>query len=82
MIKGVNKKIIEVNNPDSLFFEKAILYVKPNVTVFHEAVSRREAQKLIKNLTLDEYGIVRKKRRGYFFASAVVAAVIIFLLLH
>lgn len=29
MLKGVNKLIIEVNNPESDFFERAIFFVKP-----------------------------------------------------
>ena len=32
MIKGVNKKVLEINNPQSLYFEKAVLYLKPNMT--------------------------------------------------
>ncbi|MBR0484409.1 MAG: hypothetical protein IJJ69_06495 [Oscillospiraceae bacterium] len=31
MIKGVNKKVIEINHPDSAYFERAVLYLKPNV---------------------------------------------------
>jgi len=29
MLKGVNKLIIEVSNPESEFFERAIFFVKP-----------------------------------------------------
>ncbi|MCL2036214.1 MAG: hypothetical protein FWG83_02355 [Oscillospiraceae bacterium] len=29
MIKGVNKLIVEVSNPESEFFERAIFFVKP-----------------------------------------------------
>ncbi|MFR0950551.1 MAG: hypothetical protein ACLSFT_08500 [Ruminococcus callidus] len=32
MVKGVQKKIIEVNRPDSLYFERAVFYLKPGVT--------------------------------------------------
>lgn len=32
MIKGVNKKVIEINRPDSAYFERAVLYLKPDVT--------------------------------------------------
>ena len=28
MIKGVNKKVLEINNPQSIYFEKAVLYLK------------------------------------------------------
>lgn len=34
MIKGVNKKIIEVSKPDSVYFEKAVFYLKPEVSFF------------------------------------------------
>ncbi len=27
MIKGVTKKIVEINNPDSIYFEKAVFYL-------------------------------------------------------
>ncbi len=31
MIKGVNKKVIEINHPDSVYFERAVLYLRPEV---------------------------------------------------
>ena len=31
MIKGVNKLIVDVANPDSEFFERAIFFVKPQM---------------------------------------------------
>ena len=31
MIKGVNKNVIEINRPDSAYFERAVLYLKPDV---------------------------------------------------
>lgn len=30
MLRGVNRQIIEVNETDSRYFEKAILYVRPD----------------------------------------------------
>lgn len=30
MIKGVNKRIVEINNPQNEYFEKAILYIRPS----------------------------------------------------
>lgn len=32
MIKGVSKNVIEINRPDSVYFERAVLYLKPGVT--------------------------------------------------
>ena len=55
MVKGVNKNIIEIKNPDSLYFEKAVLYVRPNVTVFPEAVKQKETERIIRSLLTDTY---------------------------
>ncbi len=32
MIKGVSRNIIEINHPDSAYFERAVLYLKPGLT--------------------------------------------------
>ena len=29
MLKGVSHRIIEVNHPDSLYFERAVFYLRP-----------------------------------------------------
>lgn len=31
MIKGVNKKVIEINDMKNIYFEKAVLYVRPEM---------------------------------------------------
>ncbi len=31
VIKGVNRKVIEINRPDSAYFERAVLYLRPDV---------------------------------------------------
>ena len=50
MIKGVNKKIIEVNNPDSLYFERAVFYLRPEVSDLPDELPKRETDKYIENL--------------------------------
>lgn len=62
MIKGVNKRIIEINNPESIYFEKAIFYLKPNVRELPTAVTEAEIQKFICRLGLENYGIRRSRR--------------------
>ena len=47
MIKGVNKKVLEINNPQSIYFEKAVLYLKPNMSNAPEKLISREANELI-----------------------------------
>ena len=45
MVKGVNKKIIEINHPDSLYFERAVFYLKPGITP--QQLSHSDAHALI-----------------------------------
>lgn len=47
MIKGINHKIIEVTDTDSIYYEKAYLLVRPQYEEVEEAVLRKEAQKLL-----------------------------------
>lgn len=51
MIKGVNKKILEINNPQSLYFEKAVLYLKPNMNSISYKLLRAEAQEMIQSMS-------------------------------
>lgn len=43
MIKGVNKRIVEIQNPDSLYFDKAVFYLKPNLAELSPRVLAIEA---------------------------------------
>lgn len=82
MIKGVTKKIIEINNPNSIYFEKAVFYLRPEVRQLPEEISRREASEYISKLGL-EYTMRRKRLRfgkiliyGLLAASITTLAVI------
>ncbi|SHM25737.1 hypothetical protein SAMN04487860_102237 [Ruminococcus flavefaciens] len=81
MIKGVNKKIIEINNPDSLYFEKAVLYVRPNITILPEAVSQKEAQRVLSALISAKQGRNRiLKYRRHIIILSLIGIIIAFLL--
>lgn len=86
MIKGVTKKIIEINNPDSIYFEKAVFYLRSNVRELPQEVSRTEAQRYIAKLGL-EYNQKRRKSPicGKIVLSAVsiiFTAALIFIFVH
>ncbi|MGN0591879.1 MAG: hypothetical protein ACI4JQ_01380 [Ruminococcus sp.] len=46
MVKGVHKKIIEVNHPSSDYFEKAVFYLKPGITQLPPQIEEAAAQML------------------------------------
>lgn len=85
MIKGVNKKIIEINNPDSLYFERAVFYLRPNVSVLPEEISRREAERLAYDVFPPKRNVSYSLRKGRVFmaaafllAAAAIAAAFLF----
>jgi hypothetical protein len=80
MLKGVNKKIIEVNNPDSVYFEKAVFYLRPHVRELPEAVSSEEINQYIAGIGL-KCRRIRLSGAAIFLFTALVlstAAFIVF----
>lgn len=49
MIKGVNKQVLEINETQNGFFEKAIFFVKPEYSGMGEGRLRESAKKEIEN---------------------------------
>ncbi|MBE6825697.1 MAG: hypothetical protein E7511_02285 [Ruminococcus sp.] len=43
VVKGVNKKVIEINQPDSVYFERAVLYLRPEIAEVPLHEVQREA---------------------------------------
>ena len=84
MLKGVNKQIIEVNNPNSIYFERAVFYLRPGVKKLPAEVSRREIERCI-SITQSPYD--RKKRLfqklrilTYIALLAVIIALLVIIL--
>ena len=48
MLRGVNKQIIEINCTDNRYFEKAILFVRPEFADISEAKMRDNASEFLK----------------------------------
>lgn len=45
MLKGVNHKVIEVNHPDSLYFERAVFYLRPEADDLPTHAALRETER-------------------------------------
>lgn len=80
MLKGVNRRIIEINNTESKYFEKAIVFVKPNFNDLDKSVLEREADGYVRLLYSGGAGFLRREarkkkiRKTMLFISAVIAA--------
>jgi len=72
MIKGVNKKVIEINKPDSAYFERAVLYLKPDVNEVPLHAAQME--------TLDYFNQKKEKPHGrnllFFLLGAVTSGIL------
>lgn len=47
MIKGINRSIIEVNDTGSVYYERAILVIKPEFASVQREVLEKEAKKIL-----------------------------------
>lgn len=61
MIKGVNKKVIEVTGVESAYYEKAILFIKPQYAGMEEEFLEIEAKRVLRNI--DVTSNIKRKRR-------------------
>ena len=50
MIKGVNRQIIEVTDTGNIYYERALLVVRPQYATAQKEVLEREAKRMIKSL--------------------------------
>ena len=46
MLKGVNKRIVEVNDTSSIYFERAVFYLRPEAALIPDLMSQKEAERL------------------------------------
>ncbi len=69
MIKGVNRQIIEINNTGNLYYEKALLIVKPEFASAQQQLLEREAMKLMRNMDAPS----SYKRKGRLVLKAAFA---------
>lgn len=50
MIKGINRHVIEVTKTDNIYYERAILIVRPEFTGEEKRILEKEAKKMLKEL--------------------------------
>ena len=50
MIRGVNRQIIDVSQTESEFFERALLFVRPEYAALNDERLRHEANKMLASI--------------------------------
>ena len=72
MIKGINHKVIEVTDTDSIYYERAYLLVRPEYEEVEQAVLRNEAKKLLSEVGTPSR-IKGKRTIGYWILRIMPA---------
>lgn len=70
MVKGVNKQIIEINNPDSEYFERALLFLRAGKGFSENKAASKAAKEYIMNL---EAGMDLPRKKDLRLAVTVLA---------
>lgn len=50
MIKGVNKSVIEISETGNKYYEKAILFIKPEYSDLQKDLLEKEAKRILRNM--------------------------------
>lgn len=81
MVKGVNRQVIEINNTDSIYFEKAVFYLKPGVRTLPSEISEREINRIAAQFGMQKKKLAVGRRLIYsgIFLIMLVIAVIFFI---
>ena len=77
MIKGVNKRVVEITSTDHEYFEKAVLYIKADKSSEPAEKLGEEAREYLGRIV----PVKRKREIPLVFKLAVASAVIVLILL-
>lgn len=78
MVKAVNKLVLEINNTENEYFEKAIFYIRPEMSCNSEL--RSQAQLYLNKISLEKPGKFRSNGKLPYIigiAAGISAALII-----
>lgn len=77
MIKGVNKRVIEITGTDHEYFEKAVLYVKADKSSAPAEILGEEAREYLGRIV----PVKRKREMPLVFKLAIASAALVLILL-
>jgi hypothetical protein len=79
MIKGVSRKVVEINNPDSIYFEKAIFYLKPHMSDIPAKLLAKEAENYMFTLSQQNTNTERnnKFKNAFPFICVILSIVVL-----
>lgn len=85
MLKGVNRQVVDVSQPESVYFERVLFFVKPEFYGLGEAKLKSKADALLKDTSLPPETRTKKRKSGkgeavkIFLSASAGAAVAAFI---
>ena len=73
MVKAVNKLVLEINNTENEYFEKAIFYILPEMSCISKL--RSHSQLYLNGISLEKAGKSPHKNKLPFIIGAVIGTV-------
>lgn len=71
MIKGINRQVVEINEPDGEYFEKILFFVKPEYAQVSDGSLKERAARIVSGVGAPPPA---KKRKNKIFAALRLAA--------
>ena len=75
MIKGINHQIIEVTETDNIFYERALLVIRPEYTGAQKAVLEKEAKKMLRDMGAPSF--MKKQHKYLYWAIRLIPAALL-----
>ncbi len=63
MLKGVNRQVVEISQPESAYFERVLFFVKPEFSSVNEGKIKSKADALIRDASSPPTEKIRSSRR-------------------
>lgn len=76
MIKGVSKNIVEINDTGNMYFERAVLYIRPEMNDVPRNHLVKEASEYISSCVPDKPSVSGKARKNTSAAVLITASVL------
>ncbi len=79
MIRGINRSIIEVNDTGSVYYERAILLIKPEFASVQREILEREAKRILRETDAPssmKNGRSKIKKWMTLAAAAIIGSII------
>ena len=76
MVKGINRQVLEIIEPDCAYFEKALFFVKPEYSKESDSKLRNQALKSIKSSSAPKTRKQKIKSKVFLIAELLSSAIV------